>query len=138
MAGTFEGFKLFFQFHALYENLRRDMRLNAQSYIDLLATKTVAEIVAIADQNTNAYHVVLQWSKDAWDNTTMKTKIQNALAGMDIPDTEITSAYQLLKTTADDERLAMNLGITTSAGVQSMAGATLGNLPAHDTMWPNG
>lgn len=135
---TFEDLKLIFQAHANLENLRRDMRANAQAYKAAIATRTVEQIVPVMIENTTEYLKRLKWSADAWADLAIRAKVQSGLAALSIPQSELTGAYQELKAVADAERTAQDAGITTAPGITAAADATLAGIASHATIWPNG
>lgn len=136
---TFEDIKLIFQAHTNLTNLRRDMRANAQAYKDAVtAGKPVNGIVAVMTANTTEYLRRLAWSADAWSDLTIRAKVQSGLAALSIPQSELTGAYAELKAAADSERAAQTSGITTNAGINSAADATLANVASIASIWPNG
>lgn len=136
---TFEDIKLIFQAHQNLMNLQRDMRSNAQAYKDAVtAAKPVPAIVAVMQANTTQYLTRLGWSADAWADLTIRAMVQSGLAALSIPQSELTGLYGLLKDAADAEQAALTAGITTNAGINSAADATLAAVPALATIWPNG
>ena len=136
---TFEDIKLITQAHGNLNNLRRDMRGNAQAYKDAVtAGKPVAGIVAVMTANTTEYLRRLGWSADAWADLTIRAKVQSGLAAWSIPQSELTGAYAELKAAADAERAAQTAGITTNAGINASADATLANVTAIASIFPNG
>lgn len=136
---TFEDIKLIFQAHGNLVGLRRDMRSNAERYLDAVAAGEPVGAIALAmDSNTTEYLRRLKWASDAWADLTVRTKLQSGLAALSIPQAELTGAYTQLKNAADAERAAQQAGLTTAAQITASAEATLAAVPAISSIWPNG
>lgn len=131
---TFEDLKLILQTHRNLENLRRDMRGNAQSYLTAVAAgKPLAGIATTIRGNTTEYLRRLAWALTAWNDLPTRAKIQSGLAAWSLQQSELTGAYTELKTAADAEDLAP---VSTAVQIQALANATLAAVPAHTSIWP--
>jgi hypothetical protein len=133
---TFEDIKLIFQTHTNFENLRRDMRANAQGYLDALTAGTAAGTVAtVMNENTARYQTRLGWALAAWNDLAIRAKLQSGLAALSLQQAELTGFYTELKAAADAEQAAPK---SNAPQIQAAATATLANVAAHTSIWPNG
>ncbi len=136
---TFEQLKLAIQVQTVLANLRRDMRANAQSYLDAMtAGKPVGPVATIATANTVQYQKILLWLFNANASTPLKNKVTTGLTALSLVYADVVSYYTELHNAANAEETAEAAGITTSTAMNSLANATLANVAAWDTLWPNG
>lgn len=131
---TFEDLKLVTQTHRNLENLRRDMRSNAQWYLNGVAVgKPVNAIATTIRGNTAEYLRRLNWALTAWNDLPTRAKIQSGLAAWSLQQSELTGAYTEMKNAADAEDAAP---VSTAAEIQALATATLAAVTAHTSIWP--
>lgn len=136
---TFEDLKLVFQSHQNFEQLRRDMRSNAQGYLNALSQgQTVVNVGSVLSRNTAEYLRRLQWALAAWNDLTIRAKMQSGLAALSLLQAELTGTYNELKAAADAEQVAVTAGFDTAVKIQNAANATLVAVVAHSSIWPDG
>lgn len=136
---TFEQLKLAGQVERVLENLRSNMRANAQSYLDAVtAGKPLAGIATIAGQNTVQYQRLLDWLQAANADTALKAKVTAGLTALSLLYSDVVSYYTELRTAANAEAAAEAAGLITGAAIQASANATLANVAGWDSLWPNG
>lgn len=134
---TFEELKLVQQSHQNFEGLRKDMRANAQGYLAALSQgKTVTSVAAVFSRNTTEYLRRLDWAIAAWNDLTIRAKIQSGLAAWSLQQAELTGFYTEMKAAADAEQVAVSAGLDTALKIQTAANATLAAVGAHTSIWP--
>lgn len=136
---TFEELKLVQQSHQNFEGLRKDMRGNAQGYLDALSQgRSVAAVAEVFSRNTAEYLRRLNWAITAWNDLVIRAKIQNGLTAWSLQQSELTGFYTEMKTAADAEQAAVTAGLDTVLKIQTAANATLAAVAAHSSIWPGG
>lgn len=136
---TFEQLKLATQVQQVLANLRRDMRSNAQGYLDAVtAGKPLAGIASVATANTVQYQKILDWLQSANTDVALKAKVTSGLTALSLLFSDVVGYYTEMRTAANAEAAAETAGLTTGAAIQALANATLANVTAWDSLWPNG
>ena len=112
------------------EGLRRDIRQNAQGYIDQLAGGgSVAKITVIALQDTDQYLRRFGWQNRLVISMPLLTKLTNGLLGVGVTAAVMDASYTEMLNAVNAFR---------AAAPGDLSGATtmlLASIAPHDTVW---
>lgn len=132
MAG-FETVMMALQTMQNLENLRRNLRDNAQAYKAYLAAgRPVPQIAAVMQGDALEYLRRLKWQKDIADTPARRAKLLDGLAAWGISEAEATAFYSELRQASVAQRDAV---IVTGADVTATADAVLASVSTHDQVF---
>lgn len=129
---SFQDLLLVFQTHMNFENLRNDMRSNAQAYIDAIPQRTVQQIATVIAADAVEYQKRLGWALRIRTTPALWTSAQAGLAALSLSATEAQNIYNELKAAADFQQAAV---VTSTAEITSMSNSILSMVTAHDRVF---
>lgn len=129
---TFQDILLVFQTHQNFENLRNDIRSNAQAYMDAIPKFTVQQIANVISRDAAEYERRLGWALRIRNTPALWTSLQSGLAALSLTVTEAQNIYTELKTAADLQRDTI---IGAAADITTMSNSILASVTAHDRVF---
>lgn len=132
---NFEDLQLVFQTHTNFENLRRDMRANANAYVNAVPNFTIPQIRTRIAADAAQYQIRLGWQLALWNDLTRRAKLVTGLTALSLTQTELQNIYTELKAAADFQQAAT---INNATDVTNLKNSLLGMITVHDSVFNGG
>jgi hypothetical protein len=120
---------------AYLNNCQRDLRANAQNYLDEIALVprrlSTAQLGAIVTADGQAISRLMVRLANFFSDPTRQTKVTNGLAFFGITLAQANADRLMIKNAADAQAAA---DVSTDAAITNAANATLAAIPAIDTL----
>jgi hypothetical protein len=129
---NFEDIQLVFQTHLNFENLRKDIRANADAYVAAIPNRTVPQIASVITADAAEYQKRLAWALRIRNTPATWTSLQSGLAALSLTVAEAQDTYTELKAAADFQQAAT---ISNTTHINNLRTSLLSMVAAHERVF---